>query len=767
MGKKNVKPQLTISLLASNRPDTIRRCLDSLKPIMEAIPSELILVDTSKNPDIHKILLEYTDQVYEFEWCNDFAKARNVGLKKARGEWFMFLDDDEWFVDIDELVQFFRSGEYRSYGCVDHRIRNFMDVGHVSYNDCWVTRLYRIEKDAEFHSKVHEYYAPIRAGKKKLYAMSYHSGYAFATKEKERAHYERNVALLYDMIAEEPENMRWKMQLAQEYAAISEWEKLEKHCKECIDQIETGVLGCLDAHLCCFFSGYVYAIGMQERYEEALTVMDEIMKHSRCVDILKWQLYYRYTENYLKTRQWDKAEAFAKRFIEASEDEQKQKQVIQVQNSILLLGEAFNKGRVAKTYAMLIVCGLKHGSTQLLCELYEKLQWDMTSYIVANDTLGHLVEAIATLPYDPIFGKLITDAHRNMTLRPLMSLEAEKYKSEDKECYERVIYAFAQADSDDGYIWRAKLQVADWTDDADKVIEELKKGFALSENVFNAYKVVEEITSRYSIDLCEYWTFVPSDNWKISVRSHFISAEEDAIVKSIEQVRRVFDEEAWQRRFYEMYLAKRDLEKDSSQTNLEKYVAATYRFYGKYYQEESSIIDADYEELSSRKSKAREELLTEVKDETYDDVKNKFHNYMVCVLEYYLTLYTDEAFMGDMEILPPEARAAVWLNELFGKDEADFEGRIASLRECAKACKSLGEKVKVFARLLGEQKLAYESSQARNANNELVQMIEVMKDKICQMIEQGLKEEAREVLTQVRVMAPTDQELLQMEKMLS
>ena len=87
----NQKPVLTISLLISNRLDTIPRCLDSLAPIMEAVPSELILIDTSKNSEVHELLLKYTDQVYEFEWCHDFAKARNEGLKRAKGEWFMFF----------------------------------------------------------------------------------------------------------------------------------------------------------------------------------------------------------------------------------------------------------------------------------------------------------------------------------------------------------------------------------------------------------------------------------------------------------------------------------------------------------------------------------------------------------------------------------------------------------------------------------------------------------------------------------------------------
>ena len=42
----NKKILLTISILISNRLDTVRKCLDSIKPLLEQVPSELILVDT-------------------------------------------------------------------------------------------------------------------------------------------------------------------------------------------------------------------------------------------------------------------------------------------------------------------------------------------------------------------------------------------------------------------------------------------------------------------------------------------------------------------------------------------------------------------------------------------------------------------------------------------------------------------------------------------------------------------------------------------------
>lgn len=77
---------LSIALLVSNRKDTIQKCLDSLTPIREAIPSELILVDTGCDEDLRRLLEEYGDIVTDFTWCNDFSKARNESLCHAHGE---------------------------------------------------------------------------------------------------------------------------------------------------------------------------------------------------------------------------------------------------------------------------------------------------------------------------------------------------------------------------------------------------------------------------------------------------------------------------------------------------------------------------------------------------------------------------------------------------------------------------------------------------------------------------------------------------------
>ena len=101
--------QLSISLLASDRPAALERCLDSLKPLLMQVPSELIVVTTGTDVRIREIVSSYTDQIVPFTWCDDFSAARNAGMSVAQGEWFLYLDDDEWFEDTFEIVRFFQS----------------------------------------------------------------------------------------------------------------------------------------------------------------------------------------------------------------------------------------------------------------------------------------------------------------------------------------------------------------------------------------------------------------------------------------------------------------------------------------------------------------------------------------------------------------------------------------------------------------------------------------------------------------------------------
>ena len=220
------KKVLSISMLVSNRIDTIKKCMESLRPILEQLPSELIIVDTvgEENSDGSlAVAKEYATKIVHFDWCNDFAAARNAGLFEASGQWFMFLDDDEWFDDVTELIEFFKSGEYKKYNSATYRIRDYMDK-QGNYSMGVVHRLVKLEKETRFVEPIHEYLAPTKLPCKALQCFIHHSGYVFETIEKHREHSRRNLSLLRPVFEKNPMDVRLRAQMIQECMFLPELE---------------------------------------------------------------------------------------------------------------------------------------------------------------------------------------------------------------------------------------------------------------------------------------------------------------------------------------------------------------------------------------------------------------------------------------------------------------------------------------------------------------------------------------------------------------
>ena len=107
----STKPLLTISLLSSGRSKTIERCLASLAPFREQLGAEVLVVDTDQEnrSDVRQIIERYADKIVRFEWINDFAAARNFALDESSGQWHLYIDDDEWFVDAQPIIDFLQS----------------------------------------------------------------------------------------------------------------------------------------------------------------------------------------------------------------------------------------------------------------------------------------------------------------------------------------------------------------------------------------------------------------------------------------------------------------------------------------------------------------------------------------------------------------------------------------------------------------------------------------------------------------------------------
>ncbi len=237
-------PLLSISLLSSGRPESLWKCLDSLKAILEEIPGELVIVDTGCDEETRKKMGEYTDRIVSFSWCNDFAAARNAGLSACTGEWFMYIDDDEWFENRpSELIEFFLSGEYRSYDQAGYRVKNYVTKTGKEASFAWVGRLCKLDENTRFHGAIHEYLAPIGPRLKLIRDHVEHYGYAFDTEEERERHAERNRTLLWQVINREPGELRWREQLIADLNDGDHQEELLDLCEKTLQRIAAGDAG--------------------------------------------------------------------------------------------------------------------------------------------------------------------------------------------------------------------------------------------------------------------------------------------------------------------------------------------------------------------------------------------------------------------------------------------------------------------------------------------------------------------------------------------
>lgn len=231
--------KLTIGILVSDRKKYIRDAMEALKPLLSAVPSELIVVDTKgkESDGSIDIVREYTDKIYPFTWCDDFAAARNVCLEHAKGEWFLFQDDDEVFDDVQELIEFFRSEECNQYGSGYYYAKNYAADG--GYKMAVLGRMIRRMPDTRFVGAVHEHFNRVPSPHKVFSCFVHHYGYVFATEEEKKKHQQRNMVLLQKELKERGMTPQICAQMVQELLVCEDTRDVGyKLCLQGLDELE-------------------------------------------------------------------------------------------------------------------------------------------------------------------------------------------------------------------------------------------------------------------------------------------------------------------------------------------------------------------------------------------------------------------------------------------------------------------------------------------------------------------------------------------------
>ncbi len=100
---------LSLCMIVRDEEKNLDECLRCCQEFCD----EIVIVDTGSKDKTKIIAQKYTENVYDFEWVDDFSRARNYSFDKATKEYIMWLDGDDFLTrdTIEEIIKWKNSGE--------------------------------------------------------------------------------------------------------------------------------------------------------------------------------------------------------------------------------------------------------------------------------------------------------------------------------------------------------------------------------------------------------------------------------------------------------------------------------------------------------------------------------------------------------------------------------------------------------------------------------------------------------------------------------
>ncbi len=719
---ENQKPVVSISLLCSGRGETTKKCLDSLNSLREKVPSELIIVDTGCDEKMRELLASYTDKIIPFEWCNDFSAARNVGLDAAVGEWFLYLDDDEWFIDTDEIEEFFLSGDYKNYHYACYNQRNYLNRRKELMTDSWVSRMVCLADKPRFVSSIHEYFYPLYDPFKLIHSSVEHFGYCFDTKEQERAHAKRNITLLLDMIKKRRKEVRWWTHLLQEYRATDEYGKLEELCLDGLAEFKNDSTPNTNRERGAFYCALLEAEVSTCFYEKAEQNLQKALADKRNTDYCRMRLYNIGQEIYYRLGKYEESLKCGEKYVEYYERMKDDEIKLQREWAFFVLFATDMSG-ISSGYCFYILAALKLGDTSILKKYFHKFNWGGILMLYQHFT-HDMIYALSELPYDEEIPPLIEIMAKRPGYTHLWNAiqeleEAGKDSEEQEEKFYRIAHIFMNVDAPYYYVWYLKILYAEHTGEKQELPYYFERLIGCVADVFQLNEKILEIGEKNQIALWGEFAKIPFDNWKIGVDSFFENSVYSKKIKMEEFAERIKPAEMTEK------------------------------------------MTVRYEYFSIKAAEAK--VVQRYSEDSFFDMQDRFRIFTEKSLAFYRKYFKESAFTGEMELLPKSCRVAVKWEKLMQAQIAENREEVGRyLKESLGLFPDFDDMIQFYARCYAASeklKLQDAANKEKEAKSEMQALADQIKAKIPGLLEQGLASEAYQILLQLQTLVPEDKEL--------
>ncbi|WP_378953198.1 glycosyltransferase [Pelosinus sp. sgz500959] len=180
--------RISLAMIVRNEGSRLAHCLDSVKDAVD----EIVIVDTGSSDDTMEVARQYTENVYSYQWKDDFAAARNYALQQTTSEWILSLDADEQLhMEPDDLRSLLNTSAYSAF-CLPLCALKPLTNNH-QYDRFMVLRLF--QRQYRFKGVIHEHVSiddPSTVGYAS-HPIIWHTPVSLAERHRRRG---RNIAML-------------------------------------------------------------------------------------------------------------------------------------------------------------------------------------------------------------------------------------------------------------------------------------------------------------------------------------------------------------------------------------------------------------------------------------------------------------------------------------------------------------------------------------------------------------------------------------------
>ncbi|MET0625762.1 MAG: glycosyltransferase [Pyrinomonadaceae bacterium] len=146
---------VSLAMIVRDEERTLGRCLASVAGAFD----EIVVVDTGSRDSTKEVALRHGARVFDFEWVDDFAAARQFAFDRATSDWVVWLDADDVVTDAARVREAAASAPPDVAG-FEWRYVSARDAWGNALCEFWRERCVRNDGTFRWRGRVHEVLVP-------------------------------------------------------------------------------------------------------------------------------------------------------------------------------------------------------------------------------------------------------------------------------------------------------------------------------------------------------------------------------------------------------------------------------------------------------------------------------------------------------------------------------------------------------------------------------------------------------------------------------